>query len=82
MRHRNVIRLLIVGVCLSGAAALYCFGGILTAASLFTGDHAQQLYEFWRNLLVLAVVAFVAFGVVLVLTILRARSEQRDEGAI
>lgn len=81
MYPRNVNRLLVAVVITSAIAALYCLGGIIQAASLFTGERAQRNYELWGSLFLLFAATFIGCGVTLALRIwkqwLHARSESR-----
>jgi len=58
MYPRNVNRLLVSVVITSAIAALYCLGGIIQAASLFSGERAQRNYELWGSLFLLFATTF------------------------
>jgi ABC-type multidrug transport system permease subunit len=68
---------LIIGTALSPVSALYCLGGIVTAGSLFTGEHAQRNFEFWGILFLVSMLFFIGFGVTLAVSIGRGK---RDSG--
>ncbi len=83
MHQRSVGRLLIAGVITSPVAALYCLGGVIQAASLFTGVKAQRNYELWGSLFLLFVVIFVGCGVALAIRKWKGQLEaSRSKSAI
>jgi hypothetical protein len=82
MQPRRLRVLLIIGTVLSPIAALYCFGGILAAGSLFTGEHAQKNFEFWGILFLASMLFFVGFGVALAVSIGRGKRGSRNRSAI
>ena len=65
MRHRYTRPLLITGIVLGLLAALYCFGGILAAGSLFTGERAQSNFAFWGTALLVSLIVAVGCGIAL-----------------
>ena len=73
-------RLLKIGAVLSPFFALYCFGGVIQAASLFVGERAQRNFELWGGLTVFFLVTFVACAVTLVVTKHRSSKLQHDGG--
>ena len=79
MYSLNVNRLLVAVVITSAIAALYCIGGIIQAASLFTDERAQRNYELWGSLFLLFAAIFIGFGVTLALRIWRQRLHARSE---
>ena len=79
---RRLRLLLVVGMVLSLSAALYCFGGILQAGSLFTGDRAQRNFEFWGFFFLLFMTAFIGCGAALAVSTYRRNRVQRIKDVI
>ena len=70
-------RLTWIAFYLSIPAALYCLGGVIQAASLFTGERAQRNYNFWGGLFLACCVLFLVSAVFL----WRGRHRTSEHGA-
>jgi len=60
-----VRRLTWIAFYMSIPASLYCLGGVIQAASLFTGERAQRNYNFWGGLFLACCLLFIVCAVAL-----------------